>query len=506
MSDASAPPDYDIAIIGGGVNGCGIARDAAGRGARVVLFEAGDLARGTSSASTKLIHGGLRYLEYHEFRLVREALQERDVLWRIAPHIIWPLRFVLPHRRDMRPAWLLRLGLFLYDRIGGSSLPRTRSLDLRQDEAGRPLKGGYPRGFEYSDCWVEDARLVVLNARDAAERGAAIHTRTRVVSAERNGGGWLVRAERESREAIEVRAKALVDASGAWIGQVTGGESAKRPVRLVKGSHIVVPQLFTHERPYIFQNADRRIVFAIPYERDFTLIGTTDLDYAGDPAEATASEDEIRYLCASANEYFSRRIGPDDVLWSYAGVRSLFDDGASSAQEATRDYVLQLDADEGAPLLSVFGGKITTYRRLAEAALAKLADGLPVLAKPGWTGDAPLPGGDFPMDAFDAEVARFRSRNAFLERDLARRLVRAYGTRAARIVAGASSTADLGRLFGANLSEREVLYLMDQEWAERAEDVLWRRSKLGLRVTPAQAAALDAFMRAQSPRVAAAAE
>ncbi|NNM73785.1 glycerol-3-phosphate dehydrogenase [Enterovirga aerilata] len=504
MSEAAPQPPYDLAIIGGGVNGCGIARDAAGRGARVVLFEADDLGRGTSSASTKLIHGGLRYLEYYEFRLVREALQERDVLWRIAPHIVWPLRFVLPHRRGMRPAWLLRAGLFLYDHIGGSSLPKTRALDLRRDPAGEPLQRGLVRAFEYSDCWVEDARLVVLNARDAADRGASIHTRTRVTAAERAGGAWRVRAERQGGGAVEVRAKALVDASGAWIGRVTGTQGGTRPVRLVKGSHIVVPQLFTHDRPYIFQNADRRIVFAIPYERDFTLIGTTDIDYAGEPAEAAASPEEIAYLCEAVNAYFARRIGPEDVVWTYAGVRSLYDDGASSAQEATRDYVLDLDETEGVPLLSVFGGKITTYRRLAEAAITRLKDHLPAAGKPAWTGDAPLPGGDFPKEAFEPEVASLRARHPFLDPALARRLVRAYGTRAERILAGARREADLGRVFGSNLTEREVLYLMDQEWAETAQDVLWRRSKLGLRLTPAQAAGLDAFMRTRLPHLAAA--
>ncbi len=506
MREAPPSPSYDIAIIGGGVNGCGIARDAIGRGAKVVLFEADDLARGTSSASTKLIHGGLRYLEYYEFRLVREALQERDVLWGMAPHIIWPLRFVLPHRRDMRPAWLLRAGLFLYDHIGGSSLPKTRTLDLRRDAAGEPLRGDLARAFEYSDGWVEDARLVVLNARDAAERGAAIHTRTRVTAAERAGGQWRVRAEKQDGSVVEVTAKVLVDSSGAWIGGVTGGKGERRPVRLVKGSHIVVPQLFAHDRPYIFQNADKRIVFAIPYERDFTLIGTTDVDYTGDPAEASASPEEIDYLCASVNRYFSRRIGPEDVVWSYAGVRSLYDDGASSAQEATRDYVLQLDETDGAPLLSVFGGKITTYRRLAEAAIAKLKNHLPALAAPSWTGGAPLPGGDFPKEAFGPQVASLRARYPFLDQGLARRLVRAYGTRAKRIVDGAQSMADLGRVFGANLTEREVLYLMDQEWAATAEDVLWRRTKLGLRLTPAQAAALDAYMRSRVTDLATAAE
>ncbi|PWC31547.1 glycerol-3-phosphate dehydrogenase, partial [Azospirillum sp. TSO22-1] len=361
-------------MIGGGINGCGIARDAAGRGASVFLCEQGDLASATSSASTKLIHGGLRYLEYYEFRLVREALKEREVLWRMAPHIIRPLRFVLPHLAGLRPAWFLRLGLFLYDHLGGRErLPGTRTLDLRTDEAGQPLKPGLKRAFEYSDCWVEDARLVVLNAQDAARLGATIRTRTRCVEAARRDGLWQVTVE-DVRTGVRstIRAKVLVNAAGPWVAEVL--EQCLRTevghrIRLVQGSHIVVPRLFAHERCYIFQNADGRIVFAIPYERDFTLIGTTDQDYQGDPAGVHATEAEITYLCAAAGEYFATPIRPEDVVWSYSGVRPLFDDGASAAQAATRDYVLALDAPEGgAPLLSVFGGKITTYRKLAEAA------------------------------------------------------------------------------------------------------------------------------------------
>ncbi len=487
-------PTCDLAIIGGGVNGCGIARDAAGRGASVCLFEQGDLAGGTSSASTKLIHGGLRYLEYYEFRLVREALQERDVLWGIAPHIVWPLRFVLPHTAGMRPAWLLRLGLFLYDHIGGSHLAGTRGLDLAHDAAGAPLKPGFGRAFEYSDLWVEDARLVVLNAMDAAERGAAIHVRTRVTETRREGDAWRVSYRGEAGTGT-VRARALVDASGAWVGSATGPRDAPRRVRLVKGSHIVVPSLFDHGRPYILQNPDKRIVFAIPYERDFTLIGTTDLDYTGDPAKAVISPEETDYLCRSVAPYFARAVRPEDVVWSYAGVRSLYDDGASTAQEATRDYVLDLKAGPGeAALLSIFGGKITTYRRLAEAALDKLRPHVPALKAASWTGGAPLPGGDFPRDGFEAAVAAFRAAHPFVADGQARRLVRAYGTRAAQALGGATDAAGLGRRIGADLHESEVAYLMDREWAREPADILWRRSKLGLRVTEAETAALAALM------------
>lgn len=494
---------YDIAVIGGGVNGCGIARDAAGRGASVVLFEQSDLGSATSSASTKLIHGGLRYLEHYEFRLVREALMEREVLWKLAPHIIWPLRFVLPHHKGLRPAWLLRLGLFLYDHLGGRKLlPATRSLDLRADAAGGPLKPLFTRGFEYSDCWVEDSRLVALNARDAAERGATIRTRTRVVRAERAGSLWQVTAETADGRQETVSARLLVNAAGPWVGKVLSGvvhAVAPAAVRLVQGSHIVVPRLFEHDRCYIFQNADGRIIFAIPYERDFTLIGTTDRDYAGDPAGVAASEAEIAYLCAAASEYFQQPVARESVVWSYSGVRPLYDDGASKAQEATRDYVLVLDAADGAaPLLSVFGGKITTYRRLAEAVLDKLDPYLPDAAKApaGWTATAPLPGGDFPHDGFEALVRKTLSAHPCLEPRHAARLVRAYGTRVARLLEGVRAREDLGRVFGADLTAREVDYLMREEWAATADDVLWRRSKLGLRVSAAERAALEAYMQA----------
>lgn len=498
-------PVFDVAIIGGGVNGCGIARDAAGRGASVVLFEQGDLAGATSSASTKLIHGGLRYLEHYEFRLVREALTEREVIWRAAPHIVRPLRFVLPHHEGLRPWWLLRLGLFLYDHLGGRQLlPATRALDLRQDEAGEPLQPRFHRAFEYSDCWVEDARLVVLNARDAAERGARILPRTKVVGARRRADHWLVTTQAADGTRAETSARTLVNAAGPWVADVLNDiVPSERPaaVRLVQGSHIVVPRLFDHDRCYIFQNGDGRIVFAIPYEGDFTLIGTTDRDYRGDPAKVAASEDEIAYLCAAAGEYFRREIQREDVVWTYSGVRPLYDDGASKAQEATRDYVLKLDEPAGsAPLLSVFGGKITTSRRLAEAAVQKLAAAVPALRAAPWTAGASLPGGDFPVEGFEGLVERLCASRPWLDRKLARRLARAYGTRAEALLEGARAMADLGEVFGADLTEREVAWLMAQEWAMTAEDVLFRRSKLGLRFSAEQRQALDDYMTAQAAR------
>jgi glycerol-3-phosphate dehydrogenase len=493
---------YDLAIIGGGINGCGIARDAAGRGLSVYLCEQADLASGTSSAATKLIHGGLRYLEYFEFRLVREALTEREILWRAAPHIIWPLRFVLPYSKGLRPPWLLRLGLFLYDHLGGRKLlPPTRALDLSTDVAGKPLKpGAYLRGFEYSDCWVDDARLVALNARDAADRGAIIQTRTKAVSAERGRDAWRL-TTKSSRSGVEetIRARILINAAGPWVGDVlalTLRRDAAASTRLVQGSHIVVPKLYQHDRCYIFQNADDRIMFAIPYERDFTLIGTTDRDFVGNPADVVASPEEIAYLCEAASEYFAAPIAPADVVWTYSGVRPLFDDGASAAQAATRDYVLELDDSAGAPILSIFGGKITTYRRLAQHALGRLRShlGPAVRAKSDWTRGAPLPGGDFPVQGFESLAAGLLRDYPWLEAAQGRRLARAYGTRARQILGRAASAAELGRDFGAGLSEAETRYLMREEWAQEAVDVVWRRSKLGLRLTRDQIAALDVFM------------
>ena len=498
MRGAPSTDQFDIAVIGGGINGCGIARDAAGRGLSVYLCEKDDLASGTSSRATKLIHGGLRYLEHGEFRLVREALQEREVLWRNAPHIVWPLRFVLPHHRGLRPAWMLRLGLLFYDNLGGRrALPPTRTLDLRSDAAGLPLKDRAAHAFEYSDCWVEDSRLVVLNAVDARARGALIETRHALVEGRRTDDGWsLAVLDTQTGERKERRAKVLVNAAGPWVGNVFGaalGINAPARVRLVKGSHIVVPKLFEHDRCYIFQNADRRIVFAIPYENDWTLIGTTDVEFTGDPATVAASPDEIGYLCDIANEYFAHATRPADVVWSFAGVRPLYDDGASAAQEATRDYVLSLDDGGGrAPLLSVFGGKITTYRRLAEAALQKLSPYLPPAKA--WTRDAPLPGGDFPMQGFDALVEQHAARWPALPRQLLRRLTRAYGTRVTSVLGDARDLSDLGKAFGAGLSEAEVRYLAREEWAKTADDVLWRRSKLGLRMSVDGQATLGSFM------------
>jgi len=491
---ATEPRLFDIAVIGGGVNGCGIARDAAGRGLSVLLLEQGDLASGTSSASTKLIHGGLRYLEHYAFRLVRESLSEREVLLRAAPHIIRPMRFVLPHHAGLRPQWMIRLGLFLYDHLGGRKiLPGTQVLDLRHDAAGQPLRPMYTHGFEYSDCQVDDARLVVLNARDAAARGADIRTRTRCIGARRAGALWQL----DTDDGASAHARVLVNAAGPYVSQVLSeviGETASRRIRLVRGSHIVVPRLYAHDRSYIFQNADGRVCFAIPYQQEFTLIGTTDEDFQGDPAEVTSTVAEEAYLCAAVSEYLQRPVEPADIVWRYSGVRPLLDDGASKAQEATRDYLLDLDAPANAPpLLSVFGGKITTYRRLAEAAMARLRHWFPGMSGD-WTADATLPGGGFPWDGIATLQAALRNRYPFLTDAAAWRLVHAYGTLAPEMLGDAREAGDLGRCFGADLSEREVDWLRRTEWARSADDVLWRRSKLGLRMSAVQAQQLDEYL------------
>jgi glycerol-3-phosphate dehydrogenase len=487
--------DFDLAIVGGGINGAGIARDAAGRGLKVLLVEQGDLASGTSSASTKLIHGGLRYLEHGWFSLVREALGEREVLWRMAPHLIRPMRFVLPVEPGMRPSWLLRLGLFVYDHLGGRGLlPRTRSIDLGHDPLGAPLRVQYRWAFEYSDCATDDSRLVVLNAVDAAARGAVIRTRTRCLSAERAGEWTLVLETRRRREVATARI--LINATGPWIGDFARsvlGEAAPEHLRLDKGSHIVVRRLFPHDRGYVLQNKDRRIVFALPYERDFTLIGTTDNLFSGNPDSVAPGTDEIGYLTAVVNEHFRAGISPADVVWAFAGVRSLYDDGSTRPQDTMRDYVLALDAPSGkAPMLTVYGGKITTYRRLAEAALDRLA--AHVGKRPAWTKGSHLPGGDFPLDGVAALVAQVRRSWPFVGDALARRLVGAYGTRASRILGSTRAPDDLGPRLGADLSGAEVVYLMRHEWAQTAEDVLWRRSKLGLRVSAEERERLGKFM------------
>jgi len=498
---------FDLAIIGGGINGCGIARDAAGRGLAVYLCDMDDLASGTSSRSTGLIHGGLRYLEYYDFRLVREALREREVLLRIAPHIVRPLRIVLPYCGGLRPAWLLRLGLFIYDHMGSRKrLPPARRLDLARDPAGAPLKPGRFRiGFAFSDCRGDDARLVVLNARDAADHGAVICTRTKVVTARRRDGHWDITVEDQATGRRDIiAARALVNATGPWVEETLAsclgaGLAPRRRVRLVKGSHIVVPQLFDHGGAYMFQNPDRRIVFALPYAGAHTLIGTTELDFSGDPAQAVATSGETQYLCAAASQYFARSISPADVVWSYAGVRPLHDDHVPDAKAATRDYVLELDAPPAcAPLLSIFGGKITTYRRLAEAALERLAPFLPSFSRhrAGWTAFTALPGG---VACDPPALAHKLARDyPFLEPSHASRLAATYGERAQRILAGARTTTDLGMAFGATLTEAEVRYLMGQEFARTAADVLWRRTKLGLVFSDAEAAALDRFMAAAS--------
>lgn len=491
---------YDLLIVGGGVNGTGIARDASGRGASVLLVEQDDLASYTSSSSTKLIHGGLRYLEYYEFRLVREALIERDRLLAIAPHIMWPLRFVLPHSSSQRPVWMLKLGLFLYDHLAPNmKLPKSRGIDLRTHSAGRPLKDQYTKAFIYSDGWVQDSRLVALNAMDAAARGADIRTRTRLTAARRVNGVWEAEIEDMLHGGKKtVRAKGLVNAAGPWVARLLADQLAvpnSKSVRLVKGSHIVVPQLFDGPQCYIFQNDDKRIVFAIPYEQKFTLIGTTDVTWTEEPGLVEISDKEINYLCDSVSQYFKKTVKPSDVVWSYAGLRPLYDDAAANASAVTRDYVLDLDTTDGAPLLSVFGGKITTFRKLAEHALEKLAPVLPAVGGYSWTADAALPGGDLGAGGFEGALAQLRSSASFLPLQLAWRLMRSYGMRAYDIVGNAKELADLGEDLGQGMTTREVDYLIAQEWARKPEDVLWRRSKIGLHMTEAERNRVAAYMQ-----------
>lgn len=515
------PEPVDLLVIGGGINGCGIARDAVGRGYSVVLAEQGDLAGATSSASTKLFHGGLRYLEYFEFRLVREALVEREVLLRAMPHISWPMRFVLPYHRDMRfegttptsrllglfmpwmrgrrPAWLIRLGLFLYDLLGGRKiLPGTTTLHLPGTPEGAPLQERFEKAYEYSDCWVEDSRLVVLNARDAQARGATILTRSRVSATRVADGLWEVTLDTaEGPETL--RARMLVNAAGPWVGDVihdTLRLNVRDKVRLVRGSHIVTRRLYDHDKCYFFQGTDGRIIFAIPYENDFTLIGTTDADHTDPDTPPRCTDEERDYLCAFASQYFAKPVTAEDVVWSYSGVRPLYDDGARSATAATRDYVLKTDRSAGAPVLHVFGGKITTYRRLAEAALAQIGAALSG-GRGDWTAGVPLPGGDFPVEGVQNLIDDLRCRYPFLDAFWARRLIRAYGTEAVTILGAARDRADLGRDFGATLHESEVRWLIDQEFARSAEDILWRRSKLGLRLSADQAAALSRWIESE---------
>ena len=519
VTTSSDTQEFDLFVIGGGVHGCGSARDAAGRGLSVGLAEMGDLGAATSSASTKLFHGGLRYLEYLELRLVRESLVEREILLRAMPHISWPMRFVLPYSSDMRfeggtpvsrlmtvlmpwmkgrrPGWLIRVGLFIYDHLGGRDiLPATRSVNLRTDPVGAPLKPEFTRGYEYSDCWIEDSRLVVLNARDATKRGAAIMPRTRVVDARRRDDGWLVTLSRNSRE-WQVRARMLVNAGGPWVGSileaVVGANSTDR-VRLVRGSHIVTRRLFDHDRSYFLQGRDGRIIFAIPYEGWFTLIGTTDQDHPDSTIPPVCTDEEADYLLDFASQYFSTPLTRADIVWRFSGVRPLYDDGASSATAATRDYVLKVEDSDGAPLLNIFGGKITTYRRLAEAALAKIAPRLGNSHGP-WTAAASLPGGEFAPDGVKAQIERLQQAFPFLDHAWAQRLTRAYGTEAFDLLGEAKGTADLGRDFGHSVTAAELDWVVANEWVTTGEDFLWRRTRLGLVMSEAEADAVDSYVR-----------
>lgn len=471
---------YDIAIIGGGINGTGIARDAAGRGLRVILFEQHDLAAHTSSASTKLIHGGLRYLEHLEFSLVRKALIEREVILRIAPHITWPLRFIVPHDPSMRPAWMMRAGLFLYDHLAKrEQLPDSETVNLREHPGGVPLKHTYQTGFIYSDGWVDDARLVVLNALDAHEHGARICTYTQVTSAQRQDNHW----ELETSTTGTVRARAVVNAAGPWAGQLLTHlfqAPSTHSLRLVKGSHIVVPKLFHHPYAYLFQNSDGRIIFAIPYEQNFTLIGTTDVDYDADPANAQADADEITYLCDMASHYFQRRVTPSGVVHSYSGIRALVEDEAHDPAHTTRDYLLEINSQDTqtAPLLSVLGGKITTYRRLAEEVMTRLAPYIGNISD-AWTHAQPLPGGEKPE--LDADL-----RWPWLPPLLRERYARTYGTRMSAWLHQAQHLDDLGPEIAPHVYEAELRYTREVEFARSGEDFLWRRTKLGLHLNAEQ--------------------
>jgi len=518
MSDPQNP--LDVFIIGGGINGTGVARDAAGRGLKVALAEMGDLGGATSSASTKLFHGGLRYLEFFEFNLVRKALIEREVLLSAMPHISWPMRFVLPYHPDMRfegdtptsklltlfmpwmkgrrPKWLIRLGLFLYDTLGGRKiLPATSTLDLRTADEGKPLESRFKKAFEYSDCWVEDSRLVILNAVDAQARGATILPRSKVTSATREGDLWRIEIKSRNGEKT-FYAKALVNAGGPWVEDIVRGVArlnATEGVRLVRGSHIVTKKLYDHEKAYFFQGEDGRIIFAIPYESDFTLIGTTDAEHDDLSKSPVCTEVERDYLLDFANNYFTQDITADDIVWTYSGVRPLYDDGAKSATAATRDYVLTLN-DDGAPLLNIFGGKITTYRKLAEQVLAKLTPFYPNISGD-WTAGVAMPGGDFAVADVPKLITKISTDYAFLTPFWATRLIRAYGTLAWDVLGDAATASDLGTDFGATLTAREVKWLIENEFATCAEDVVWRRSKLGLRLTSEQIDAIETYMKAK---------
>jgi glycerol-3-phosphate dehydrogenase len=489
-------------VVGGGINGVGIARDAAGRGLSVLLVERGDLAGATSSASSKLIHGGLRYLENYEFRLVHESLAEREVLLAAAPYIIRPLRFVLPVRGGLRPPWLLRLGLFLYDHLGGRKrLPATRMVRRGRDPAFIALAETYRVGFEYSDCWADDARLVVVNALDACQRGARIELGWAVTAAHREDGLWHIDMTSQAGQRRRARARALVNAAGPWVEDVLriSGAHRHRSLRLVKGSHVVVRRLYDGPQAYTLQSADGRVVFAVPFEEDFTLIGTTDVPFSGDPAQVQAEPSEISYLCGLISTYLTRPVSPQDAVWTYSGVRPLYDDGEVSASTVTRDYIFDMDAPEGrAPLLSIFGGKLTTYRKLAEHALSKLLPVMQLQTTP-WTEGATLPGGDIPRADFDLFAAEQLRRYSYAPPTVIRRLCRSYGTRIERILGRAKQLADLGEEVAPGVYEAELDLMRNEEWARTGEDALWRRSKLGLHLDAQGRARVQAWFNRSAP-------
>lgn len=482
-------PDYDLCVIGGGINGAGIARDAAGRGLSVLLVEAGDLASATSSASTKLIHGGLRYLEHYEFKLVRESLREREILLRIAPHIVRPLEFVLPHDETQRPAWLIRLGLFLYDHLAGHKhLKPSHGISFDDDVYGAPLQKKFTKGFLYSDCWVDDARLVTLNAVDARERGADISTYTACTSLACDGQVWQVGLhDMLGGRNMSIKAAMVVNAAGPWVRGLLEASGLDAPdvpkIRLVKGSHIIVPRKFDGEHAYILQQPDKRIVFAIPYEKNYTLIGTTDVDYGGDPSQAAISPEEVDYLCNAYNNAFDYKITAENVVWTYSGVRPLFDDGTGNASEVTRDYKIFAHRNVGAPLVSVFGGKLTTYRKLGEEVVDLLCQ-TSGRGGSGWTQGHNLPGGDVPDNDFNLFLEQQEFKYPWISHTVLNRFARAYGTRMDVILHGMQSVGDLGKDLGGHIYECEIFYLVRHEFARTVEDVLWRRTKLGLRATP----------------------
>ncbi|GAB3483232.1 glycerol-3-phosphate dehydrogenase [Marinomonas epiphytica] len=486
---------FDLFVVGGGINGTGIAADAAGRGLKVGLCEMGDLAQATSSSSSKLIHGGLRYLEHYEFRLVKEALTEREVLLKVAPHLVTPMRFQMPHRPHLRPAWLIRIGLFLYDNLGKrDTLAGSHKVKYGADS---PLKNDISQGFEYSDCWVDDARLVVTNALSAQQNGGAIYARTRCTGAKREGSQWVITLENQlTNEVQTVTSSALVNAAGPWVSSFIESKLEKKApygIRMIKGSHIVVPKIHQFSNAFIMQNTDKRIVFAIPYREHYTLLGTTDVEYKGDPKEVKISDEETQYILNVANDHFKKSLTKDDVIWHYSGVRPLLEDESNDPSAVTRDYTLHLeDENSQAPLLSIFGGKITTYRKLALSAMSKLTPYFDQLG-PAWTHSKPLPGGDFSV-SLDTYTMELQKSYPFIGAHLAKRLAHSYGSRSHLFLEGKGSLEEMGEHFGSDLYQAEVDYLIEQEWAFTAQDVLWRRTKLGLEVSSEEVSKLEQYM------------